>query len=98
MIELYKVRVARGAESSPQTSEEDVLHIRLSESEGISDLPPKLLKTVSLSIREFGVELFAGGFCVGRRLNYWDDKIEDGDILYAVVRPFDMNCFGKLTI
>ena len=91
MLELYRIRVVRGAKNSQQTSNEDILNIHLSESEEIFHLRLKLLKMINLSIREHGVDFFRGGFGIGKRLNRRVDKVKDGDILFAVVRLLDLS-------
>ena len=99
MLELYRVRVVRGAKNSQQTPDEDILNIHLCESEEIFHLRLKLLKMINLSIREHGVNFFTGGFGIGKRLNRRKDKVEDGDILFAVVRSLDLSSkIEKLTV
>ena len=100
MVKLYTVRIILGAENSQQTSERDILNIHLSESEGISHLPLKLLEILNLSTQEHGVEFFTGEIFGNRRkLNQLVDKVEDGDILFAVVRSLDLSSkIEKLTV
>ena len=100
MVKLYTVRIILGAENSQQTSERDILNIHLSESEGISHLPLKLLEILNLSTQEHGVEFFTGEIFGNRRkLNLSADIVEDGDILIAVVRPLDLSSkIEKMTI
>ena len=100
MIELYTVRIVRGAENSQQTSDEDILNIHLSESEGISHLPLKLLEILNLSTQEHGVEFFTGEIFGNRRkLNLLADIVEDGEVLLAVVRPLDLSSeIEKMTV
>ena len=100
MVELYRVRVILDAENSQQTSERDILNIHLSESEGISHLPLKLLEILNLSTQEHGVEFFTGDiFGVRKKLNLLADIVEDGEVLLAVVRLLDLNDkIEKMTI